>query len=64
MYIAELMESHPCFNETIAAEIMQGDFTLAQSVGGDEATISEIAAVCRLALPNVQDEPQARQKTL
>jgi len=49
-YIAEMAENHPAYNEGIASQIMRGDFSMALEIGGDEATFSEIAAVCRTAI--------------
>ena len=49
-YILEKEMNHPLFDREIVNGIMDGDFSLAEKIGGDSADISEIAAVCLIAL--------------
>ena len=45
-----VLAAHPLVNEQIVAEIRQGKYELATSIGGDMATISEAVAIIREAL--------------
>jgi hypothetical protein len=48
--ISYAIEQHPLLNEEIAQQVMNDDFSLAVSIGGDEANISEWAGIIRKAL--------------
>ena len=48
--ILRQLEDHPCKNEAIVEDVMNGNYNLCQDIGGDEATISEWTAIARKAL--------------